>query len=188
MHFRHDRQGGAITAAMPRTPGLLPPLARIGQCGRPRTVRTRRFFAFGAVEPLGQVADGALEGFHVSLQGRFPFHKPRVLGPPVVRLPLELNIVLLRQHHCLLGKGRGMLSVGWCKLGGGNELWLCTFHSLWVYQLFMESPIFSDGHDGVPEYLLKFFRKLLKGLTYVPRVIITDKLKSYGAAKREILP
>jgi len=34
----------------------------------------------------------------------------------------------------------------------------------------------------------KFFRKLLKGLTYVPRVIITDKRKSYGAAKREILP
>ncbi len=34
----------------------------------------------------------------------------------------------------------------------------------------------------------KFFRKLLKGLTYGPRMIITDKLKSYGAAKREILP
>jgi putative transposase len=34
----------------------------------------------------------------------------------------------------------------------------------------------------------KFFRKLLKDLTYVPRVIITDKLKSYGAAKRELLP
>ena len=34
----------------------------------------------------------------------------------------------------------------------------------------------------------KFFRKLLKGATYVPRVIITDKLKSYGTAKREILP
>jgi putative transposase len=33
----------------------------------------------------------------------------------------------------------------------------------------------------------KFFRKLLKGLTYVPRVIVTDNLKSYGAAKREIL-
>jgi putative transposase len=33
-----------------------------------------------------------------------------------------------------------------------------------------------------------FFRKLLKGLAYVPRVIITDKLKSYGAAKGEILP
>jgi len=34
----------------------------------------------------------------------------------------------------------------------------------------------------------RFFRKLLKGLHYVPRVIITDKLKRYGAAKREILP
>jgi len=34
----------------------------------------------------------------------------------------------------------------------------------------------------------RFFRKLLKDLQYVPRVIITDKLKSYAAAKREILP
>jgi putative transposase len=30
------------------------------------------------------------------------------------------------------------------------------------------------------------FRKLLKGLTYVPRVIITDRLASDGAAKREV--
>jgi putative transposase len=34
----------------------------------------------------------------------------------------------------------------------------------------------------------RFFRKLLKGLQYVPRVIITDKLKSYSAAKAEIMP
>ncbi len=34
----------------------------------------------------------------------------------------------------------------------------------------------------------KCFCKLLKRLTYVPRVLITDQLKSYGAAKREILP
>jgi putative transposase len=34
----------------------------------------------------------------------------------------------------------------------------------------------------------RFFRKLLRGLQYVPRVIITDKLKSYAAAKREIMP
>src|ERR671926_705590 len=34
----------------------------------------------------------------------------------------------------------------------------------------------------------KFFRKLLSGLQYVPRVLITDKLASYGAAKREVLP
>jgi putative transposase len=34
----------------------------------------------------------------------------------------------------------------------------------------------------------KFFKKLLKGLQYVPRVLITDKLKSYAAAKREVMP
>jgi putative transposase len=34
----------------------------------------------------------------------------------------------------------------------------------------------------------KFFRKLLKELRYVPHVIITDKLKSYSAAKTEAMP
>ena len=34
----------------------------------------------------------------------------------------------------------------------------------------------------------KFFRKLLKGLQYVPRAIITDKLRSYAAAKVEVMP
>jgi hypothetical protein len=34
----------------------------------------------------------------------------------------------------------------------------------------------------------KFFRKLLKELRYVPRMIITDKLKSYSAARAELMP
>jgi putative transposase len=33
----------------------------------------------------------------------------------------------------------------------------------------------------------KFFRKLLKGVTYVPRVIVTDKLKSYGATAVKVI-
>lgn len=33
----------------------------------------------------------------------------------------------------------------------------------------------------------KFFQKLLSKLQYLPRVIITDKLRSYAAAKAEIL-
>jgi putative transposase len=54
-----------------------------------------------------------------------------------------------------------------------------------------------DQHGNVLDILVqsrrnqaaakKFFRKLLKGCQYIPRVIITDKLASYGAAKREIL-
>jgi putative transposase len=34
----------------------------------------------------------------------------------------------------------------------------------------------------------RFFRKLLKGLHYVPRLLVTDRLGSYGAARRELLP
>jgi putative transposase len=55
-----------------------------------------------------------------------------------------------------------------------------------------------DQEGNVPDVLVQrrrnkaaakqFFRKLLKGLMYVPRIIITDKLASYGAAKRELLP
>jgi putative transposase len=54
-----------------------------------------------------------------------------------------------------------------------------------------------DQHGNVLDILVqsrrnkaaakKFFRKLLKRCEYVPRVIITDKLASYGAAKRNIL-
>ena len=55
-----------------------------------------------------------------------------------------------------------------------------------------------DQHGNVLDILVqsrrnkqaakKFFRKLLTGCEYVPRVLITDKLTSYGAAKRECLP
>src|SRR5262245_37345394 len=55
-----------------------------------------------------------------------------------------------------------------------------------------------DQHDNVLDILVqsrrnkkaakKCFRKLLNGLQYVPGVIITDKLKRYSAAKREMLP
>src|SRR3712207_6707891 len=34
----------------------------------------------------------------------------------------------------------------------------------------------------------RFFRKLLKGCQYVPRVLITDKLGSYEAAHKEVMP
>ena len=34
----------------------------------------------------------------------------------------------------------------------------------------------------------RFFRKLLTGLRYVPRVIVTDKLASYQVAHGEVLP
>ncbi|MGB6161316.1 MAG: hypothetical protein WCF33_15870, partial [Pseudonocardiaceae bacterium] len=34
----------------------------------------------------------------------------------------------------------------------------------------------------------RFFRKLLTGLEYVPRVLVTDKLASYGVAHQQLMP
>jgi putative transposase len=64
-----------------------------------------------------------------------------------------------------------------------------TIHYLWRA---------VDQHGNVLDILVqsrrdakaakKFFRRLLKGLQYVPRVLVTDKLASYGAAHRVVLP
>ena len=55
-----------------------------------------------------------------------------------------------------------------------------------------------DQHGNVLDILVtsrrdakaatRFFRKLLTGLKYVPRVLVTDKLGSYGAARRRLIP
>ncbi|MBW4641316.1 MAG: IS6 family transposase [Gloeocapsa sp. UFS-A4-WI-NPMV-4B04] len=55
-----------------------------------------------------------------------------------------------------------------------------------------------DGEGNVLDVLLqrhrdtkaakRFFRKLLKKQGFVPRVIVTDKLKSYKAAKKQVMP
>jgi putative transposase len=54
-----------------------------------------------------------------------------------------------------------------------------------------------DQHGNVLDILVtsrrdiraatRFFRKLLTALEYVPRVLVTDKLGSYGAARRRVL-
>ena len=56
----------------------------------------------------------------------------------------------------------------------------------------------ADQHGNVLDVLVqsrrnkaaarKFFRKFLKGCTYVPRVLIMDKLGSYEAVKKEVMP
>ncbi|MFI5726989.1 IS6 family transposase [Streptomyces cyaneofuscatus] len=55
-----------------------------------------------------------------------------------------------------------------------------------------------DAHGNVLDVLVqnrrdtaaarRFFRRLLTSTGQVPRVIVTDKLKSYGAAHREVMP
>src|SRR5947209_4648079 len=64
-----------------------------------------------------------------------------------------------------------------------------TIHYLWRA---------VDQHGNVLDILVtsrrdakaatRFFHKLLTGLEYVPRVLITDKLGSYGVAHRRLTP
>src|SRR5712691_11611448 len=130
MHFCHYWQGGTITPAVSLTPRLLSPLAGTGRLGCTSTVGTRRLLALGAVQTLGQVADRGLKRCHFRLQGCFALEKPLVLRPPVIGLPLEPNIGLLRQHHGVLGKGRGAILVHRCHLAGGVHLGYGMFHGL----------------------------------------------------------
>src|ERR1700709_924036 len=62
-------------------------------------------------------------------------------------------------------------------------------HYLWravdQHGIVLDILVQSRRNAGAPK---RFFRRLLKGLQYAPRVLITDKLGSYGVAKRELLP
>src|SRR3989441_9915582 len=104
MHFRYHQQDRTLTAAMALAPRLLTPMARTRRLGLSHLIRPCRFLALGAVETLGQVADRRLKQCHFCRQGRFALHRPRVLRLPVIRLPRELDIGLVRQHHILLSK------------------------------------------------------------------------------------
>lgn len=66
-------------------------------------------------------------------------------------------------------------------------------HCVWLYFRFplsfreveeIDVLVQSRRHGNAAK---RFFRKLLKGVHYVPRVIVTDKLASYQVARREML-
>src|SRR5437660_6386833 len=155
MHFGHDKQDRTVTAAMALAARLLPPMARTQRLGLIRMIRACRFLALGAVETRGQFADPRLKRFHFCRQGRFALYRPRVLRPPVVRFPLELDIVLLRQHHRLLGKRRRALIIDRCKLSGGDALWLSAFHGLGYSSFFWKVPFFLMATMGCPNIYLQ---------------------------------
>ena len=50
---------------------------------------------------------------------------------------------------------------------------------------YRSAPLLFGGTSSTP-CETRFFKKLLKGLRYAPRVMITDKLASYGAARKQM--
>ena len=65
--------------------------------------------------------------------------------------------------------------------GKRHHLWRAVDHDGTVLDILVQSRRNAKAAK-------RFFRRLLKGLQYAPRVIVTDRLKSYATAKRKILP
>ncbi len=149
MHFRHNRQGGALTSAMPLAARLLSPWARARRRGRIRLVRTRRVLALGAVETLGQVADRRFKRGHLCSQGCFTLHRARMLRLPVIRFPRKFNIDLLRQHHTLLGKRRGVVTGFPPQIAEGIVLGLSALHGRCYSRFFWNVLVLYERGTGL---------------------------------------
>jgi putative transposase len=77
---------------------------------------------------------------------------------------------------------KGHLDEVFIKIGGKTHyLWRAVDHEGSVLDILVTSR--RDAKAAT-----RFFRKLLKGLTYVPRVLVIDKLASYGVAHRRLIP
>ena len=138
----HHREGGALTAPMPRPARVWPPLARPGRLGGTGSRGPGRCLALGPGEALVQVAPLRCTHGDVCLQGRVAWPQARVWCPPGVGLPRAPERVLLRQPHSLWGKGRGALAVDRCTRRGGEGWWLRTCHALCSTSCFWKVPFF----------------------------------------------
>src|SRR5262245_4667228 len=142
---------------------LLPPMARTRRLGLSCLLRSCRFFALGTVETLDQVADRCLLRVHFCRQGRFAFDRPRVLRLPVIGLPRELDIGLLRQHHALLGKRRGVVAVPCREIRGGVALRVGTLHRIRYSRFIWNVLDFLLGAMGWPKLYRCFAAALWPG-------------------------
>jgi hypothetical protein len=100
-HFFDHWQLRPRGPVMAETGRLLPTSPRTGCL---RQLFLHPLFALLAVEPVGQIADLCSLGLDFLPEGRLARRYPFVLGFPVVRCPLEVDVFLLRQHHRLLSK------------------------------------------------------------------------------------
>src|SRR5829696_3230104 len=77
-----------------------------------------------------------------------------------------------------------------CLMIGGQKhwLWRAVDQDGVVLDVLVQSRRDKKAAKRLLRKLKRLLRKLLKRQTRVPRVMITDKLASYGAAKGEVMP
>jgi DDE domain len=74
----------------------------------------------------------------------------------------------------------------WTRSSSGSRACNTMSGAPWIKMALCSTSSFRP--DATAKVAKRFFRRLLKGLQYVPRVIVTDKLRSYGVAQRQLLP
>ena len=83
------------------------------------------------------------------------------------------------------GHGPGT-SGTWTRCSSGSMACSTIFGAAWISTTLCSTSLVQERRDA--NAAKRFFRRLLTGLDYVPRVIVTDKLRSYRVAKRHLLP
>ncbi len=118
--------------------------AGTGRFGAASLVRTYGLLALGAVQTLVEVADRGLKRFHLRLQGCFALERLLMLRPPVLGLPLELDIGLLRQHYTLLRKRSSVVAVTRRQIRDGVEIGRGTLHGVRYTRFLWNVLVFYD--------------------------------------------
>ena len=85
----------------------------------------------------------------------------------------------------VVGRGRATSGTS-MRCSFGSRAFSITRGVPWIRAAWFWISLVQDRRDA--KAAKRFFKCLLKGLQYGPRVIITDKLRSYGVAQRQLLP
>src|SRR6266478_4435666 len=64
----------------------------------------------------------------------------------------------------------------------------CSVNTITIMQQITRGAIPRKRFSDLPRRPFGGIRKLLKALRYIPRVIVTDKLRSHNAARTEVMP
>jgi hypothetical protein len=97
-----------------------------------------------------------------------------------------LSSVRLTPMACAIGLLARATNGTWMRCSSRSMAAFITFGVPWIRMATCWISWFRAG--GTRRQQRSSFARYLKGLRYVPRMIITDKLRSYSAAKAEVMP
>jgi putative transposase len=126
------------------------------------------------------LAERGITVSHESIRLWYPKHSLRSWGRPCIRFGAKYASRLKRRHH---GYGDTFyIDEVFVKINGKQHyLWRSVDQDGDVVDVFLQA-----RRDG--EAAKRFFRRLIRNNNGEPRMIVTERLPSYGVARREVNP